>query len=112
MARSGTPGGVRAGQGDGCALARQVLLSTAMSWETRWREMVLAGGSVVVAACSGGQGGTRNSPGGGALTAECIPEEACQREGGVYDPYTLYAPDGSIGSSPSCTLPSADGGGD
>jgi|CZKU01.1.fsa_nt_gi hypothetical protein len=199
-----------------------------MSWETRWREMVLAGGSVVVAACSGGQVVTGNVPVdgsggsssgssggsggasssgstpnfccnangdpccqyencggplttecsaelackdagtwslsgycvvtsdagpsdagpadagpadvitdqsveggyppfccnangdpccqyrycGGPLTAECISEEACQSEGGVYDPYTLYAPDGSIGSSPSCTLPSADGGGD
>jgi hypothetical protein len=72
-----------------------------MGWETRWREMILAGGTVAVAACSSkptlnvcgnGNGdpcceyknyGSQHGP---QPTAECKVELGCEAEGGTYEP--------------------------
>ena len=85
-----------------------------MTWESRWREMILAGGTVAVVACStssksvAGPNFCCNANGdpcceykycGGPLTSECTAEMACEAEGGTYGYYNNSA--GEVCSFPS-----------
>jgi hypothetical protein len=78
----------------------------AMSWEARWRDMILAGGAVLAAACSSTS--QPGSPGpnfccnangdpccqylncGGSLTPACSEKMACEADGGTWN----YGTDG------------------
>jgi hypothetical protein len=89
-----------------------------MSWEDRLRDLVLAGG-VLAAACTG----TDMTPCcnanpdpccgplycGGPMTSECRQEQACQAEGGTWEPWYGTGPDGEA-LAPSCSFPSATDG--
>jgi hypothetical protein len=72
-----------------------------MNWEKRAREIVLAGGSLAAASlgCIGSSGGDIacgnanpdpcicGRPGASAqLAAECVQEQACEADGGTYNP--------------------------
>jgi hypothetical protein len=63
-----------------------------VSWEARWRDLILAGGVVLVAGCSSERTQCCNLSSdpccdvkcGGQVTAECRAKRQCEAAGGTY----------------------------
>ena len=87
-----------------------------MGWESRWRELVLAGGAVLVAGCNTSScGGCCNANGdpccqekfcGAPMTPVCAQEIACEAEGGIFNMDNAYVDGAWV---PACLAPSEAG---